>query len=119
MRLDRISRASCVTSAGTSYTTRRRCGRVRRRPTSATERASISFELQMNVVDGIYQIGMDLHYQDLTCYYDRLESAATVVVHGGEGAKGVADLGCRFRFASLAPESDAVSGVTLYQAMPV
>jgi lipopolysaccharide transport system ATP-binding protein len=73
------------------------------------ERATVAFGLQMNVVDGIYQIGIDLHYHDLTCYYDRLETAATVVVHGGDGAKGTADLGCRFRFPGGADDSGTQS----------
>jgi ABC-type polysaccharide/polyol phosphate transport system ATPase subunit len=60
--------------------------------------ARIIYELRMNVVEGIYTIGMDLHYADLSCYYDRIESAATLVVDGKKGAKGIADLECQFKF---------------------
>jgi hypothetical protein len=60
--------------------------------------ARIIYELKMNVVEGIYTIGMDLHYADLSCYYDRIESAVTLVVDGKTGAKGIADLDCHFRF---------------------
>ena len=58
------------------------------------ERATVEFKLQMNVLEGIYQIGTDLAYQDLTCYYDRMESVASLVVLGGKGAKGIVDLRC-------------------------
>jgi ABC-2 type transport system ATP-binding protein len=62
------------------------------------QHATVAFELQMNVVKGLYGIGIDIHYEDLSCYYDRLETAATVFVDGEDGAKGVAQLDCRFVF---------------------
>jgi ABC-2 type transport system ATP-binding protein len=65
---------------------------------SAGSQAILELRLQMNVVQGIYQIGMDLAYEDLRCYYDRLESAASLVVVGDDGAKGVADLKAVFQF---------------------
>jgi ABC-type polysaccharide/polyol phosphate transport system ATPase subunit len=66
------------------------------------ERATVVYDLCMNVTPGVYQIGMDLHYQDLRCYYDRLEHAASIVVSGGDGAKGVADLRWRVSFDARA-----------------
>ena len=52
----------------------------------------------MNVVDGIYNIGLDVHYNDLSCFYDRIELAVTVVINGGDGAKGISDMSCQFLF---------------------
>ena len=63
--------------------------------------ATITFVLDMNVIEGLYNIGIDLHYHDLSCYYDRLETAASVFVHGGQGAKGIADLNCKYIFEEL------------------
>lgn len=60
--------------------------------------STIIYELKFNTVAGIYHIGMDIHYTDLSCYYDRIESAVSVVVEGGNGAKGIADLNCCFKF---------------------
>jgi lipopolysaccharide transport system ATP-binding protein len=62
------------------------------------QRATVIYELQMNLVEGIYNIGIDLAYQDLRCYYDRLESAISLMVDGGNGGKGIADLRCHFCF---------------------
>ncbi|HUV12849.1 MAG TPA: Wzt carbohydrate-binding domain-containing protein, partial [Acidobacteriota bacterium] len=76
---------------------------------SAGERTVVTLELQMNVLQGIYTIGIDLHYHDLTCYYDRLESAASIVVTEGEGAKGIADLRCSFNFSGASDPSQISS----------
>jgi hypothetical protein len=60
--------------------------------------ATVTFELELNLVAGIYQIGIDLHYADLSCYLDRIETAAAFMLVDGDGAKGTADLKCRFLF---------------------
>lgn len=62
------------------------------------DRVDIVYDFRMDVVEGIYELGIDLAYADLTRYYDRIESAASVVVEGGDGGKGIADLHCQFRF---------------------
>jgi energy-coupling factor transporter ATP-binding protein EcfA2 len=69
--------------------------------------ARVIFDLQLNLVEGIYQIGIDMHYSDLSCYYDRIESAAPVVVRGGDGAKGIADLRCQFKVETLQNHNSA------------
>jgi ABC-2 type transport system ATP-binding protein len=76
---------------------------------SAGSQAILDLRLQMNVVQGIYQIGMDLAYEDLRCYYDRLESAASLVVVGDDGAKGVADLKADFQFEVQEQTAEAPS----------
>lgn len=65
--------------------------------------AAVAFELEMNLVAGIYQIGIDLHYADLSCYLDRLETAAALMLVSGNGAKGTADLKCRFLLDHSSP----------------
>lgn len=71
---------------------------------AAGQVSTVVYELEMNVVEGLYQIGIDLHYSDFLCYYDRLETAASVFVAGRDGAKGTVDLRCRVAFP------DAVAG---------
>jgi lipopolysaccharide transport system ATP-binding protein len=52
----------------------------------------IVYRLKLNLVNGIYQLGVDLAYHDLSRYYDRLDRALDFVITGGSGARGYADL---------------------------
>jgi lipopolysaccharide transport system ATP-binding protein len=52
----------------------------------------VVYKLEINLLDGIYQINTDLAYSDLSCYYDYLANAQSFVVTGGSKARGVADL---------------------------
>lgn len=72
--------------------------------------ADVEFTLTLNLVSGAYQLGLDLAYADLSCYYDRMVRAVDFVVTGCDGARGVADLGARFDVARAAPAEPALSG---------
>jgi energy-coupling factor transporter ATP-binding protein EcfA2 len=69
---------------------------------SEGQTSEVIYRLKFNVVEGIYDIGIDLHYSDLSCYYDRIESAVSLVIDDSDGAKGIADLDCDFQFSDLA-----------------
>jgi len=56
----------------------------------------IEFILRLNLVAGIYYLGVDLAYHDLSYYYDRLIRAVDFVVEGGDGALGSAALEAQF-----------------------
>jgi len=58
----------------------------------------IKFDLQLNLVAGTYQLGLNMAYADLTRYYDRIDRALDFVVTGASGARGVADLKAGFSF---------------------
>lgn len=58
----------------------------------ANSRAQVEFTMRLNLVAGTYQLGVNMAYQDLTRYYDRMDRALDFVVSGGNGARGVANL---------------------------
>jgi len=58
--------------------------------------ATIEFRLVLNLVSGTYQLGVDLAYNDLSRYYDRIVRAVDFVVTSNDGAQGTADLECEF-----------------------
>jgi len=58
--------------------------------------ATIEFRLMLNLVSGTYQLGVDLAYNDLSRYYDRIVRAVDFVVTSNDGAQGTADLECEF-----------------------
>ncbi len=59
--------------------------------------AEIEFALKINLVEGMYYLGLNLAYKDLSRYYDRIDRALDFVVVGGDGARGVADLKADFK----------------------
>ena len=63
--------------------------------------ATIEFPLRLNLAAGIYHLGVNLAYNDLTKYYDRLDRALDFVIKGGNGARGFANLEGDFRVAKI------------------
>jgi hypothetical protein len=61
----------------------------------------VEYPLKINLTAGIYHLGVNLAYDDLTRYYDRMDSALTFVVIGGNGARGVANLQARFEVVNV------------------
>lgn len=59
---------------------------------TAGERGRVEYKLKLNLLDGAYDVGVDMASHDLSCYIDRLERAMGFAVVNGSGAKGVADL---------------------------
>jgi len=45
----------------------------------------------------MYYLGLNLAYNDLSRYYDRIDRALDFVVVGSDGARGVADLKADFK----------------------
>ncbi len=63
--------------------------------------ADLEFALQLNLVAGTYYLGVNIAYNDLTRYYDRLDRALDFVVTGGNGSRGIANLKAVFNVAQI------------------
>jgi hypothetical protein len=61
----------------------------------------VEYPLKINLAAGIYHLGVDLAYNDLSRYYDRMDNALSFVVTGGNGARGVANLQARFEVVNV------------------
>ena len=73
--------------------------------------ATIEFPMILHLAAGTYHLGVDLAYQDLSRYYDRLERALDFVITGGNGARGVANLEAGFRVVKI----EAANSHTVYR----
>jgi ABC-type polysaccharide/polyol phosphate transport system ATPase subunit len=65
--------------------------------------ATIEFPLRLNLAAGIYYLGVNLAYSDLTRYYDRIDRVLDFVIKGGNGARGFANLNASFQVAQVEP----------------
>lgn len=65
----------------------------------AGEETTICFDMQLNLAQGTYELGINLAYADLTRYYDRNDRVMDFVVSARRGARGVADLDASFSVA--------------------
>lgn len=65
--------------------------------------AEIEFKLRLNLVEGIYQLGINIAYNDLTRYYDRIDRALDFVITGTNGGRGIADLQADFSVTDIQP----------------
>jgi lipopolysaccharide transport system ATP-binding protein len=72
----------------------------------------VEFGLQFNLVAGTYHLGLNLAYDDLTRYYDRIDRALDFVVTGGGGARGIADLRAGFTARSIHPTLERAAEIT-------
>lgn len=79
----------------------------------AGERVCVRFELELALLDGEYELGVDIASTTFSHYYDRLERALSFAVVGGEGAQGVADLAASIRLlpVTAAAEHDQLPEV--------
>jgi hypothetical protein len=59
---------------------------------SAGERCTVSFDINVPLLDGSYELGVDVTAPDLSSYFDRLERALTFQVTGREYLRGLVDL---------------------------
>jgi hypothetical protein len=71
---------------------------------TAHERCRVDFAIQMPLLDGEYQIDVDIADAGFSHYYDRLESALGFWVKGDTRAKGLVDLNAQATITRLAPE---------------
>lgn len=65
---------------------------------SAGERCRVEYALDLHLLEGTYELGVDIAAADLTHYYDRLERAMVFAVEGSAGAKGLVNLGAEVAF---------------------
>jgi energy-coupling factor transporter ATP-binding protein EcfA2 len=79
------------------YDTTTRWQGIETRDFAAGERASVVFDLNMVLLDGEYEMGVDIAQTDFSHYYDRVERALAFAVIGNDGAKGLADLRASIR----------------------
>ncbi len=64
-------------------------------------RAVIDFPLHLNLAQGTYFLGVNLAYQDLSRYYDRIDRALDFVITSKSGSKGIADLQAGFNLTQV------------------
>ena len=65
---------------------------------SAGERCRVEFYLKLPLLEGEYQLGVDIAASDLSHFYDRLERALEFGVKGSNGAQGLVDLEAKIAF---------------------
>lgn len=63
--------------------------------------AEIEYKVKLSMVSGIYHLGVDMAYHDLSRYYDRIDRALDFVVTGGDGARGYANLDARVSWKTM------------------
>ncbi|HRW06855.1 MAG TPA: ABC transporter ATP-binding protein [Caldilineaceae bacterium] len=68
---------------------------------TAGEACRIEYDLQLPLLDGEFELGVDVAAADFSHYYDRLERAHSFWVQGGEGAQGLIDLGAMIAIQRL------------------
>lgn len=80
---------------------------------AAGERFRVEFEMDLPLLDGHYELGVDIAASDLSHYYDRLERALSFWIKGPNGAQGLVDLSAKVAFHKtsqpLAVPSEVVS----------
>ncbi len=70
---------------------------------AAGEECRVEYDLEMPLLDGEFELGVDIAASDFSHYYDRLERALSFWVQGGKGAQGLIDLGARIEIKRLEP----------------
>ncbi|MEZ4731856.1 MAG: ABC transporter ATP-binding protein [Caldilineaceae bacterium] len=69
---------------------------------SAGERCRIEYQLDLPLLEGEFDLGVDVIASDFSHYYDRLERALSFWVQGGAGAQGLVDLDATIAFQKMA-----------------
>ena len=82
---------------------------------AAGEQCRVEFVLQMALLEGEYEIGVDVAATDFSHYYDRLERAMVFAVLGDEQAKGLTDLNARILFPPAGLAAGAVAEGQAYE----
>lgn len=63
--------------------------------------ATITYKLDIHLLDGTYSVAVDMAYADLSCYYDFVADAINFTVVGAKTARGVANLRAGVSFDHL------------------
>lgn len=85
------------------YNTTTRWMRVKTPSFSAGERCCIEYTLNLHLLEGAYDLGVDVAAADLSHYYDRLDRALAFWVQDSSGAKGAANLGAKVALKRMPP----------------
>lgn len=70
---------------------------------AAGEQCRVDYELDLPLLDGEFELGVDIAQSDFSHYYDRLERALSFWVQGGKGAQGLIDLHAQIAIKRLEP----------------
>ncbi|MCB0110036.1 MAG: ABC transporter ATP-binding protein, partial [Caldilineaceae bacterium] len=73
---------------------------------AAGEECRITYDLPLPLLDGEFELGVDVAAHDFSHYYDRLERALSFWVQGSHGAQGLVDLGAAI---AIQPRAMAVA----------
>jgi ABC-type polysaccharide/polyol phosphate transport system ATPase subunit len=57
----------------------------------------LEFPMKLNLAPGTYQLGVNIAYQDLSRYYDRIDRALDFVMTSTSGFRGISDLQANFK----------------------
>jgi lipopolysaccharide transport system ATP-binding protein len=74
------------------YNTTTRWMNVQTRDYKAGERCLVHFKQNMDLLDGEYELGVDITASDLSIFYDRVERALSFWIKGNGKSQGIADL---------------------------
>lgn len=72
------------------------------------ERCRLEYNLGMTLLDGIYELGVDVASADLSHYYDMLERALGFAVTNSIGAQGLVDLRAKVNITKLSHAENPV-----------
>lgn len=67
----------------------------------AGEKCRVNYELELPLLDGEFELGVDIAAADFSHYYDRLERALSFWVQGSKGAQGLIDLNAQIAIQRL------------------
>lgn len=65
------------------------------------ERYLVEFQIKLPLLEGYYELGVDITAYDLSCFYDRVEFALGFSIVNSNGAKGLVNLGANFATRKL------------------
>ena len=88
------------------YDTTTRWQKIQTPDFTAGERCQIEFALDLPLLDGDYELGLDIADANFSHFYDCLERALGFSVTGSNGAKGLVDLGAKFAIRKFSPDED-------------
>jgi len=90
------------------YDTTTRWKNIRTPNFAAGEHCCVEYSLEMPLLDGEYELGVDVISTDFSHYYDRLERAMGFWVKSDDGAQGLVDLNAKVAFKKIALNGNGV-----------
>lgn len=73
---------------------------------SAGDRCRVLWEVNLNLLDGEYQLGVDIASSNFSHYYDRMEHALSFWIKSSGESKGIVDLGAKFILETSTPSRE-------------